>query len=175
MDGTAAAAYFNASLKSFATTIPLTACLGSASFFPTHPIYRRICAIAGSTTDPAAALEFLSREPVDVLFLDIQMPGMNGFELLARLPDQPSVIFTTAYDQYALKAFEVNSIDYLLKPVDPEQLERALRKLERFRGAAKPELRTPRAGAHTPWITRLLNWRASSTLNVSCGFIAQSC
>ena len=98
--------------------------------------------IAGSTTDPAAALEFLSREPVDVLFLDIQMPGMNGFELLARLPDQPSVIFTTAYDQYALKAFEVNSIDYLLKPVDPEQLERALRKLERFRGGAKPELRT---------------------------------
>jgi two-component system LytT family response regulator len=99
-------------------------------------------AIAGSTTDPAAALEFLSREPVDVLFLDIQMPGMNGFELLARLPDQPSVIFTTAYDRYALKAFEVNSIDYLLKPVDPKQLERALLKLERLRGGAKPELRT---------------------------------
>ena len=98
-------------------------------------------AIAGSTTDPAAALEFLSREPVDVLFLDIQMPGMNGFELLARLPDHPSVIFTTAYDQYALKAFEVNSIDYLLKPVDPEQLKRALRKLERFRGGARPEMR----------------------------------
>ncbi|MGE5488944.1 MAG: LytR/AlgR family response regulator transcription factor [bacterium] len=65
--------------------------------------------IAGSSTDPEAAAAFLSRKRVDVLFLDIQMPGMNGFELLATLPDQPAVIFTTAYDQYALKAFEVNS------------------------------------------------------------------
>lgn len=95
--------------------------------------------IAGSTTDPATALQFLGRETVDALFLDIQMPGMNGFELLSRLPDQPPVIFTTAYDQYALKAFEVNSIDYLLKPVDPEQLQRALRKLERLRDGAKPD------------------------------------
>jgi two-component system, LytTR family, response regulator len=95
--------------------------------------------IAGSTTDPAAALDFLRRERVDALFLDIQMPGMNGFELLSRLPDQPLVVFTTAYDQYALKAFEVNSIDYLLKPVDPEQLRRALRKLERLQGAARPD------------------------------------
>jgi two-component system LytT family response regulator len=95
--------------------------------------------IAGSTTDPAEAVEFLSRNRVDALFLDIQMPEMNGFELLARLPDQPLVIFTTAYDQYALKAFEVNSIDFLLKPVDPEQLRRALHKLERLCGGAKPQ------------------------------------
>ncbi len=94
--------------------------------------------IAGSTTDPAAAVEFLSREKVDAVFLDIQMPGMNGFELLGRLPEQPFVIFTTAYDQYALKAFEVNSIDYLLKPIDPEQMRRALGKIERLRGQAKP-------------------------------------
>lgn len=94
--------------------------------------------IAGSTTDPAAAVEFLSREKVDVVFLDIQMPGMNGFELLGRLAQQPFVIFTTAYDQYALKAFEVNSIDYLLKPIDPEQMRRALGKIERLRGQAKP-------------------------------------
>jgi two-component system LytT family response regulator len=95
-------------------------------------------AIAGSATDPAAALESLSHESVDVVFLDIQMPGLNGFELLSRLPEQPMVIFTTAYDQYALKAFEVNSIDYLLKPVEPEQLGRALQKLERLRGGLKP-------------------------------------
>jgi two-component system LytT family response regulator len=95
-------------------------------------------AIAGTATDPAAALESLSREPADVLFLDIQMPGLNGFELLAHLPDQPPVIFTTAYDEYALKAFEVNSIDYLLKPIEPEQLRRALQKLDRLRGGAKP-------------------------------------
>lgn len=102
--------------------------------------------IAGSTSDPEAAVEFLSRESVDVVFLDIQMPGRNGFEVLAALPEQPAVIFTTAYDQYALRAFEVNSIDYLLKPIEPQQLERAIAKLERMRGArpewlARPEIR----------------------------------
>lgn len=96
--------------------------------------------IAGKATDPAEALRFLSGEhgkAVDVLFLDIQMPGMSGFDLLSRLPEQPFVIFTTAFDEYALRAFEVNSIDYLLKPVEPEQLERAVRKLERLRPTAK--------------------------------------
>jgi DNA-binding LytR/AlgR family response regulator len=90
--------------------------------------------IIGSTTDPTAALRFLSSTAVDVLFLDIHMPGMTAFELLASLPTQPFVVFTTAYDQYALKAFEVSSIDYLLKPVDPRHLERALNKLESLRG-----------------------------------------
>jgi two-component system LytT family response regulator len=64
------------------------------------------------------------------------MPRLNGFEVLARLPSQPIVIFTTAYDQYALKAFGVNSVDYLLKPVEPEFLERALKKVERLRGSS---------------------------------------
>jgi len=98
--------------------------------------------IVGSATDPAAALEFLNSAPlpnVDVLFLDIQMPGMNGFELLSLLSAQPFVIFTTAYDQYALRAFEVNSIDYLLKPIDTEQLERALAKLGRVHPVVKPD------------------------------------
>lgn len=94
--------------------------------------------VAGGATDPEIAIEFLNRETVDALFLDIQMPGVNGFEVLARLNEQPMVIFTTAYDQYALKAFEVNSIDFLLKPVDPEQLSRALAKLERLRGGGRP-------------------------------------
>jgi two-component system LytT family response regulator len=78
-------------------------------------------------------LKFLLTESVDLLFLDIQMPGMNGFELLAKLTTQPAIVFTTAYNQYALRAFEVNSIAYLLKPVDPLQLERAIKKLELFR------------------------------------------
>ncbi|MGB8259149.1 MAG: LytTR family DNA-binding domain-containing protein [Terracidiphilus sp.] len=97
-------------------------------------------AIAGSTSATSEAIAFLAAEgaAIDVLFLDIQMPGMNGFELLARLPVQPMVVFTTAFDEYALRAFEVNSIDYLLKPIEPEQLERAVRKLERLRGAARP-------------------------------------
>jgi two-component system LytT family response regulator len=98
--------------------------------------------IVSSTEDPEEAVAFLSNDRVDVIFLDIQMPGMNGFEVLAQLSHQPMVIFTTAFDQYALQAFEVNSIDYLLKPVEPQQLERALNKAERLRGAAhQPEWR----------------------------------
>jgi two-component system LytT family response regulator len=86
--------------------------------------------VVGRTTNPKTAVQFLSSAQVDVIFLDIHMPELSGFELLDRLPNQPPVIFTTAYDQYALKAFEVNSIDYLLKPIDPQHLDRALKKLE---------------------------------------------
>jgi two-component system, LytTR family, response regulator len=92
--------------------------------------------VIGSTTDPEAALEFLAGEGLDALFLDIQMPGLNGFELLSRLDSQPLVVFTTAFDQYALRAFDVNSIDYLLKPIETEQLDRAINKIERLRGSA---------------------------------------
>lgn len=88
--------------------------------------------ILGTATDPErAALEIELLAP-DVLFLDIQMPGLTGFDLLGRLDRQPLVIFTTAYDQYALRAFEHHSIDYLLKPIEHEQLDRALGKLERM-------------------------------------------
>lgn len=98
--------------------------------------------ILGSATDPEDAVTALSKEQAEVLFLDIQMPILNGFEMLARLPYEPIVIFTTAFDQYALQAFEVNSIDYLLKPVEREQLDRALNKVGRLRGSApKPEWR----------------------------------
>jgi two-component system LytT family response regulator len=87
--------------------------------------------IAGQSTDPVRALDEIAELQPAVLFLDIEMPGINGFELVARLPYEPSIVFTTAYDQYALKAFEVSSIDYLLKPIEPEDLARALNKLER--------------------------------------------
>jgi two-component system, LytTR family, response regulator len=66
----------------------------------------------------------LKREPVDLLFLDIQMPGGSGFDLLERLDRMPLVIFTTAFDQYAIRAFEVNALDYLMKPVAPEASRR---------------------------------------------------
>jgi two-component system LytT family response regulator len=98
--------------------------------------------IAGSATDPEVALAFLNAHPIDVVFLDIQMPGLTGFELIARLERDPFVIFTTAYDQYALNAFAVNSIDYLLKPIEPERLDRALDKLERIAGQPRPDIRT---------------------------------
>src|SRR5258708_37986280 len=97
--------------------------------------------IVGSETDPRAALAFLNAHPVDVLFLDIQMPGVTGFELLERLERDPFVVFTTAYDRYALNAFAVNSIDYLLKPIERERLAQALDKLERLDSRRK----TPRS------------------------------
>jgi len=66
----------------------------------------------------------------DLIFLDIQMPGKTGFDLLTELERAPHVIFTTAYDEYALKAFEVNALDYLLKPVEPKRLADALLKMD---------------------------------------------
>ncbi|MFN3326510.1 MAG: LytR/AlgR family response regulator transcription factor [Bryobacteraceae bacterium] len=94
--------------------------------------------IVGTATDPIEAVDRLASTRVDALFLDIEMPEMNGFELLSRLPEQPLVVFVTAYDRYALRAFEVNSIDYLLKPVDGQQLARALNKLDRLRRGIDP-------------------------------------
>lgn len=66
----------------------------------------------------------------DLIFLDIQMPGKTGFDLLASLDKIPKVIFTTAYNEYALKAFEVNALDYLLKPIEPKRLSDAIHKVQ---------------------------------------------
>ena len=66
----------------------------------------------------------------DLIFLDIQMPGKTGFDLLGELEKAPKVIFTTAFDEFALKAFEVNALDYLLKPIDPNRLNDAIQKLQ---------------------------------------------
>src|SRR5215510_3355674 len=76
--------------------------------------------IQGEARDAAEALVTIRNLQPDLLFLDIQMPGRSGFELLEQLDDVPQVIFTTAYDEYALKAFEVSALDYLLKPIAPE-------------------------------------------------------
>ena len=69
----------------------------------------------------------LQHQP-DLIFLDIQMPKINGFEMLELIEQQPSVIFTTAFDEYAIRAFKVNSIDYLLKPIDKKELAAAFEK-----------------------------------------------
>ena len=78
------------------------------------------------------AEEKIRKHQPDVIFLDIEMPGCNGFELLERLETIPIVIFCTAYDQYSLKAFETNSIDYLVKPVELERLQKTVSKLKTF-------------------------------------------
>lgn len=79
------------------------------------------------------AIKKINQLQPDVIFLDIEMPGLNGFELLERLEKIPIVIFCTAFDQYSLKAFETNSIDYLLKPVRLERLQQTVEKLSSFK------------------------------------------
>lgn len=74
----------------------------------------------------------------DLIFLDIQMPGKTGFDMLSQLEKAPQVIFTTAYDEFALKAFEVNALDYLLKPIEPKRLADAVQKLNVTEGVREP-------------------------------------
>lgn len=85
--------------------------------------------IAGEARNADEAHRHILRLRPDLLFLDIQMPGGDGFELLDRLDDVPPVIFTTAFDKYALKAFEVSALDYLQKPIVPERLAAAIAKI----------------------------------------------
>ncbi len=85
--------------------------------------------IIGEAANAEEARTKIEAERPDLIFLDIQMPGETGFELLESLNYLPKVIFVTAYDEYALRAFEVNALDYLLKPIDEERLEEAVKKL----------------------------------------------
>jgi two-component system LytT family response regulator len=86
--------------------------------------------IVGEVGDIDEAHERIESLAPGVVFLDIQMPGGSGFDLLAQLDRVPRIIFTTAYDRYAVKAFDVNALDYLLKPIEPERLAAALEKLK---------------------------------------------
>ena len=97
--------------------------------------------IVGSATDPEAGLAELDTAPPDVVFLDIQMPGLDGLEVARRLPEATMVVFTTAYDRHAVEAFETNAVDYLLKPIERDRLVRALDRLERRRSAPSSEIR----------------------------------
>jgi len=90
---------------------------------------------AGSAAEAEALIEDLLPE---LIFLDIQMPGGSGFDLLSRLEHVPQVVFTTAHDEHAVRAFEVNALDYLLKPIDPRRLASTL---DRVRSARAPAAR----------------------------------
>lgn len=110
--------------------------------------------IVGEAREGREALELVAKLSPDLLFLDIQMPGMSGFDLLERLEDVPRVIFTTAYDEYAIKAFEVNALDYLLKPIAPERLAAALGRAAPRPAAKRLEQVFVRDGERC-WIVRL--------------------
>jgi two-component system LytT family response regulator len=85
--------------------------------------------VIGEAANANEGIEKIEGLSPDLIFLDIQMPGKTGFDMLTQLERAPHVIFTTAYDEFALKAFEVNALDYLMKPVEPKRLADALHKL----------------------------------------------
>src|SRR5690606_11471383 len=87
--------------------------------------------VVGEAINVEDAKDKISNLNPNVVFLDIQMPEKTGFDLLEELDHVPNVIFTTAYDEYALKAFQVNALDYLLKPIEPERLTEALNRLQK--------------------------------------------
>jgi two-component system LytT family response regulator len=93
--------------------------------------------VVGEAMNADEALQMVSDLNPDLLFLDIQMPGKTGFQLLEELDSVPVVVFTTAYDEFALKAFEVNALDYVLKPVQAERLAETVSKImEKEKGKA---------------------------------------
>lgn len=84
--------------------------------------------ILGDFSNALTALEFLKTNQVDLIFMDIEMPLVTGLEFAEMLPKQTLIIFTTAYSQYALKSYELDAIDYLLKPIEKNRLEKAIQK-----------------------------------------------
>src|SRR6188768_4147863 len=90
-----------------------------------HPMIE----VVGEAMNAEEATQMVNELNPDLLFLDIQMPGKTGFQLLEELDSVPLVVFTTAYDEFALKAFEVNALDYLLKPIQQERLTETVSKL----------------------------------------------
>ncbi|MDQ7052300.1 MAG: response regulator transcription factor [candidate division KSB1 bacterium] len=85
-------------------------------------------AVIGECATGREAVKAINQQKPDLVFLDIQMPGLSGFEVLLRLEHLPDIIFTTAYDQYAIRAFEVNAIDYLLKPFSRDRFQKAVQR-----------------------------------------------
>jgi DNA-binding LytR/AlgR family response regulator len=82
--------------------------------------------LIGEAEDGPQAVELIEREQPDLVLLDIQMPGLDGFGVIEALEKSPPVVFVTAYDEYAIRAFEINALDYLLKPISHERLEKAI-------------------------------------------------
>lgn len=95
--------------------------------------------IIGEAANPDEAIRAIDKTSPDVLFLDVEMPGGSGFDLLEKLEDVPAVIFTTAYDEYAVRAFEVSALDYLVKPITAPRLAAALGRAQKALAAILKE------------------------------------
>ncbi len=86
--------------------------------------------LVGEADSVSTGVEALKKHKPDVIFLDIQMPGESGFDLLEKIKIDAKIIFVTAYDEYAIRAFDINALDYLLKPVNPDRLKAAIERIE---------------------------------------------
>lgn len=111
--------------------------------------------VAGLAGNVDEALAFLGENSVDLVFLDIEMPGLSGMELARRLPERCQVVFTTAYSDYACESYEVDATDYLMKPIDPDRFNRAVDKALTFAGmmAAAEAPEPPAASASEEILT----------------------
>lgn len=99
--------------------------------------YEKDLEVVAEAENGQDAVDKIESHHPDLIFLDVQMPGFDGFEVVRRLRYKPFIVFTTAYDEYALKAFEENSIDYLLKPIEQKRLDTAVEKLQRVFATSK--------------------------------------
>lgn len=119
--------------------------------------------IIGEAENGQEGLAIIEQLQPDLIFLDIEMPILNGFEMLSKLKNHPKVVFTTAYDQYAIKAFEEGSIDYLLKPIELERLDKTIKKLKQTNLAA------PAAIAIEDLLRQINGKKSIKTLTVKIG------
>lgn len=127
--------------------------------------------IIGEAAKGKDAVELIDSLKPDLIFLDVQMPGMTGFDVLDDINHDPHVIFTTAYDQYAIKAFEKNAVDYLLKPLDKERFELAVKRaLERMRleqNNVGEMLRNMKAENRTSYDSHIFVQKSEKLINLS--------
>lgn len=96
--------------------------------------------VVAECNDGFEGVKAIQQHKPNLVFLDIQMPKLNGFEMLELLDEQPHIIFTTAFDEFAIKAFEKNAVDYLLKPISPDRFQKAI---EKFKNNFKPHTAAP--------------------------------
>lgn len=126
--------------------------------------------IIGECSQGKDAVEMIDEKQPDLIFLDVQMPGMNGFEVLDSIEHDPYVIFVTAYDQYAIRAFEKNAVDYLLKPLDQDRfktaVERAINRMKSEQNNVGELLRNMKTENRTSYDSHIFVQKSEKLLNL---------